>query len=298
MAPEQMKFWVIDFHRISVPLKNWHLHWEDIVTLAPAVWVFAIVALIIAVRRRQVMTREIGAMLAAMIALAANLLSQGVYEEYGVPFVLPLAVAAAPIVFDQLKTVHTAARSILIAALFAANLLAAPLVNSRFSPDRIGTASQWLTPGSLVYNLALPKQLASAKHIIETTLAPDAPFVGPNLILAAETGRTVPRELRMGAFTVTDEMLPDRAARLHLATRGQLNILYSLPKVTTLAFFQRMDLDYTWSMPSFASVPVEIQAGTLALFRSDFEIAYNEGEFLILVRRRTTLPFIDRLYRD
>lgn len=290
IAPEQMKFWILDFHRTSVPLKKWHLHWQEIVTLAPAIWALAIVALIVAVWRRQAMTREVGAMLAAAAALAANLLPQGVYEEYGVPFVLPLAVAAVPIVFDELKNKLTAVRLTLIAVLFAANLLTAPLVNSRILPDRIGTASQWLTPGSLVYNPVLPTQLAGASHVIETTLAPDAPFIGPNLILAAETGRTVPRELRMGAFTMTDEMLPDRAARLHLATRGQLDIWYSLPKVTTLAFFRRVDLDYNWSMPSFTSVPVEIQAGTLELFRRDFEIAYNEGEFLILVRRSVTEP--------
>lgn len=286
MAPEQMKFWVVDFHRASVPVRDWQMHWQDIVTLAPAVWALVIVAILIAVLRRRLVTRETGALLASAVALIANLFSRGAYEEYGVPFLLPLAVAAAPIVFDQLKTQAAMVSVVFFVVLLTANLVTAPIVTARMVPDRVGTPSQWLTPRSLPYNSALPRQIASAVRIIETTLAPNAPFIGSNLILAAETGRSVPRELRMGAFTVTDEMPAGRAARLHLATRNQLDFWYRSPEVTTLSFFQRMDLDYNWSMPSFASATLTTQADTLNLFRRNFQIAYNEGEFLILVRRQ------------
>src|SRR6187551_3337098 len=58
VAADNAWYWVFEFHRISVPNKQWHLAWQEIATLAPAVWVLAIIAVGIAVRRRGLWSRE------------------------------------------------------------------------------------------------------------------------------------------------------------------------------------------------------------------------------------------------
>jgi hypothetical protein len=284
-APEAVRFWVFEFHRISVPLKMWHLAWQEIAALAPAVWLLGGMALFLAVLRQRLRTRETGVMLAAGAALAINLFPGGVYDEYATPFLLPFAVAAAALVFDELQSRKTAVL-LTCTGLAAAQLLTAPVLFFDSLPQRRGTVNQWLTPNTPPYNLSLPAQVATARRIVESTLAPDAPFIGPNLILAVEAGRTVPAELRMGSFSFTEEMPPAQAARLHLATREQLDNWYSRPDVTLLSFFKRIDLDYNWSMPSFTNVPNDVRQVMRNRLERDFGLAYDEGDFFLLVRRR------------
>lgn len=292
MAPESMWFWTVDFHRLSVPNKPWIVAWREIVVLAPAVWLLGLLALGIAARRRLLLTREAGVMLAAGLALAANLLPAGTYEEYGVPFLLPFAAAAAALVFDGLRHLKMAPAIAVALVLIAAQALFPPLLLAATKPERRGTLSQWLPPRVPSYNRALPADLATARGIVEKSLAPTAPFVGSNIILAAETGREVPAELRMGPFSWTGEMPPDRAARLHLATRDQLDAWFARRDVTVLAFFQRWDLNYGWSMPSFHHEPPAVREALLNRLERDFRLAFNDGDFFVLERRKLRLlPF-------
>ena len=115
------------------------------------------------------------------------------------------------------------------------------------------------------------------------------------MLLAAETGHDVPAVLRMGPFSWTGEMPPDRAARLHLATRDQLDAWFADPGVTVLAFFQRWDLNYGWSMPSFHHEPPEVRTATIDRLERDFRLEFNNGDFFVLVRRPQPRPFSRRL---
>ncbi len=284
-APEQVKFWVFDLHRLSLPYRDWHLEWDEITALAPAVWLLTIAALGIVVLRGRLATRETGVMLAAVVALAINLLPGGVYEEYGVPFLLPLASAAAALVYDECKTWKQPAIFAVLASLVAAQLLTAPALSRDVPPHRY-TASWWLTPKAPPYNRSLPSQLAAARRIVEQSLAPDASFIGSNIILAAETGRAVPPELRMGPFSFTVEMPPARTARLHLTTHEQLDEWFARKDVTLLAFFKRRELNYGWTMPTFGQLPEDLHWQWFAPLRRDFATAYEtESDFLLLVRK-------------
>lgn len=285
-APEAVWFWTIDFHRISVPNKPWNVSWREIVVLAPAVWLLGVLALGFAASRCRWFVREAGVLLAAGTALACNLLPNGVYEEYGVPFLLPFAAAAAALVYDGIKTWKVVPAILLVTALVAVQAVAPPMLLATTRPERRGTLSQWLPPRVPPYNRALPVELAAARRVVETSLAPTAPFIGSNIILAAETGREVPAVLRMGPFSWTGEMSPDRAARLHLATRDQLDAWFAQPEVTVLSFFQRWDLNYGWSMPSFHHEPPKVREETLDRLERDFRLAYNNGDFFLLERRK------------
>src|SRR5690606_23128432 len=87
-------FWTIEFHRVFVPLKDWRLAWNVIVSLAPAIWFLALAAVLLPGARRAGWQREHAVFTAALVALAFNLLPSGTYEEYGVPFLLPLAASS------------------------------------------------------------------------------------------------------------------------------------------------------------------------------------------------------------
>lgn len=294
-APEAGRFWVFDLHRLSLLERPWQLSWREVAVLSPAAWLLAALALIVATLRHRLFTRETGVLLAAGATLAANLLPSGVYEEYAVPFLLPLAVAAAALLYRELPSRQPALLLVVGVALLLAQALTAPLLCGRLQPERRGTASQWLSPRMPPYNPALPDQLALARQIVETELLPGAPFIGTNLILAAETGRAVPSELRMGPFSWTQEIPPARAARLHLATRPQLDAWFARPDVTVLSFFQRWDLNYGWSMPSFRHEPPAVREHTIARLERDFLLAYNTPDFFLLVRRPVPTPFSRQL---
>ena len=289
-APEAAWFWTVDFHRLSLPSNTWRLDWRELVALAPAVWLLGGMALVVVAARRRLLTREAGVIMASGVALAANLLPTGVYEEYGVPFLLPLATASAALVADELRRHRRAAAWALTGGLVAAQLLTAPALYYNLRPERRGTASAWLTPRAPDYDPALPAELAGARRVVEAALAPDAPFIGPNLILAAETGRPVPPELRMGPFACTDEMPPERAARLHLAARAQVEAWFARPNVKLLALFKLWNLDYGWSMPSFATTSDESRAADYARLQRDFDVAYRDGTFLLAVRKPEPKP--------
>lgn len=284
-APEEARFWIFEFHRVSVPRRSWQLAWHEIVTFAPAVWVLAAITLVAGRRGWRESPRWFTLLLVAIIALGFNLLPGGVYEEYGVPFLLPAAVAALVLV-HRATTRWPWQRGVLLAILpLTTQLLAAPLLYRHTLPERYGTASMWLPFKAPPYNPALPAQLAGARHASETIISPQAPFLGPNLILATETGRAVPSEFRMSSFSLTSEMPAERAARLHLATPARLHALLTQPDVTGLAFFKRPALNYGWTMPSFGPLPDADLNRTIALVHDNFIIVYDEGDFLILARR-------------
>jgi len=289
-APENAWFWVVEFHRISVPHKQWHLAWQEIVTLAPAVWLVAALAAGVAVRRRLLLSREGAVFLAAAAALAANLLPRGVYEEYAVPFLLPLALSAALWLHDAGRDLKPALAFAALGGLALVQFGTAPFLLRHDFPDRRGSLSALLTPNAPRYNPALPAQLAAARQLVDATIPVKAPFIGTNLILAAETGRAVPPELRMGPFAYTGELPAPAAARLHLATREQLDQWFARPDTQAVAFYRGADLNYGWSMPSFDRTPDAVRTHWQEILRRNFTVGLSDGQFVILVRKPSPSP--------
>jgi hypothetical protein len=284
-APEMLKFWILDFHRASVPRRSWGLSPAEIAVMAPALWLLATGAIVMVLARHRPVTRETGVLLAALAALAANLLLHGVYDEYCVPFLLPLAVAAAALVYDGCTKWNLLQLSLGALLLIMTQVLTGPLVLGPHRRADRPAASWWLPGETGPYNLTLPADLAAARAVVERFLPKDAPLIGPNIILAAETGRAVPPELRMGPFSFTAEMSDEQATRLHLVTMDQLHQWYTRPEVTVIAFYRRRVLDYGWSMPSFTEMPIEVQAQVFAPLRENFTVE-EYGGFLILLRNR------------
>ncbi|HUR60354.1 MAG TPA: hypothetical protein VM029_21705 [Opitutaceae bacterium] len=291
LAPENALFWALDFHAVSVPKKQWRLAWEEIATLAPLLWVALAATLGLAVARRNPPTARIGWLgAAALAALGANLLPRGVYEEYGVPFLLPLAVFVACELWRLTSGWSRRSAAALAGSLVVVHLCAAPLIIWQGGPRRPGRLTPWLPPNMPAYNLALPEHLARARSIVEQLVPPGRPLIGPQLILAAEARRPVPRNLRMGSFSLTADFTPERAHALNLLTYPELEAMFRSPEFPVVAFFIRAGPNYLWSMPSFREQPAADRQRWLEIFARDFLVVQQDSDFWLLARREALPP--------
>ena len=290
LAPESSVFWTLKIHAAAVPQRARHLAWTDVATLAPIWWAALTAGFAIAVVRRQrPRSSEMVVVLAAFAALASNLIPSGVFEEYGTPFILPLAGAVMCGLARLVASWSPRQKITLVGGLAAIHHVAAPLLT--FGVARAGLASHWLPPNVPAFDAELPAHIAEARRVVAALLPLDQPLIGPNIILAAETGHPVPRKLRMGPFSMTRDFSPADADRLHLLTYPELVGYFSRADVPLLAFSTQPLLNFAWSMPTFRNPSVAEREQWREIFRRDFVVAYGESTFWLLARR-TALPAV------
>ncbi|MEO7414855.1 MAG: hypothetical protein ABIZ81_16035 [Opitutaceae bacterium] len=295
LSPEGSRFWPFAFQLASVLERKWRAGWEDIVKMAPVWWASLMLLPVLAATTRRVpRSAEIMVGFAALVALALNLLPIGAYEEYGVPFMLPLACAGALGIHSCTVNWHPGKRRALLVALGVWQLSAAPLLTHFHGTARADFISLWLPSTVPSFDRNLPISLVRARNVVEQLLPKESPFIGPNLILAVETGRRVPSNLRLGPFTMTRDFDAEKAHRLHLATYAEMTAIFADPALPLVAFFPASPFNYSWSVPSFRSQPEAERQQWAELFRRDFEVVESSSQFLLLARRNairaTELP--------
>jgi 4-amino-4-deoxy-L-arabinose transferase and related glycosyltransferases of PMT family len=284
-APEQLVFWTVDFHRISVPRKDWRLTWNIILSLAPALWILALAAIAFSVSRRLPWRREHAVLVAALITLAFNLLPHGAYEEYGVPFLPPLATAALLLLVPVVSGMSRRTSVFLSCALLTLPFALTPAVNWRdLAPPQRRAPSLWLPPNVPVYRYNLPAQIAAARDTVQRLVPAEQPLVGPAILLAIEAGRPIPPRFRMGAFSMTFDYPAERAHALHLATGDDFERFLRDIDVPILAFHTNPNFNYLWSVPSFDPPPPDRLREFERLFNRYFVPIYGDDDFLIAAR--------------
>lgn len=293
LSPEGSRFWPFAFQLASVLERNWHVLWDDILRLAPAWWVALVLGLVLcAAKRRLPPTPVLSLGLAALVALAMNLLPIGAYEEYGIPFLLPLACTTATGVFALTAEWPAAKKIWLLILLGGFHLVAPPLLTRHRGTPRADLVSLWLPSTVPSFDRDLPVSLARARAVVERVLPKDRLFIGPNLILAVETGRPVPGNLHLGPFSMSRDFEPEKARRLHLMTYPEITAIFSDPEVPLVAFFPASPFNYNWSVPSFHGQPEVERQQWAELFRRDFIIVESSSQFLLLARK-TAVPAAD-----
>ena len=291
LAPAASHFWMFDFHALSVPFRIWRTSLEDVAGAAPAWW-FALAFLVGAtlLRRRFTGSRETVVILAAIAALVPNLVPRGIYVEYAIPFLLPLAGGVAIELYRLAQAWTPPRRLALVAGLAFAHVGVIPayaLASGRV--PTMATPAAWLPANVAPYSFDLRARLLRARSIVEQLVPPSQPLLGPNIILAAETGRAVPRAARMGPFSTTSEYDAATARRLNLLTYPELHDWLADPNVPLLAFFTTARVNYAWTVPSFKLQPREEAEQWLSVLRRDFVIVQQDPDFL-LVARPAVLP--------
>jgi 4-amino-4-deoxy-L-arabinose transferase-like glycosyltransferase len=290
-APEAAYFWTMGFHRLSVPNKPWHMSWQVIVALAPALWLGLVLGWGHAAMTRRWPERREGFILCAtLVAMAFNLLPAGVYEEYGVPFLPPLLLLVATGLWRAGFSWAWLRRPLVPLSLIVINLsVAVGLLWRWMPPERHGTLSVFLPLNASAYDSSLAGRLARQVGIVREYLPAGSPFIGPQVILAVEAGRPVPQAMRMGPFTATFEYPAAEARRLNLVTFTELEAYFNDPRVPLLAFYKNGNLNYAWSMPSFHNPPLADRQRWQEIFHRDFLVAYEDADTLLLVRK-SSLP--------
>ncbi len=288
-APEATYFWTVGLHQLSLSDRAWHISWRVILALAPVLWIgFAVALLSSTLTKRFPGRTEAVIAIATLLAMAINLLPSGVYEEYGTPFLPPLALIAALGVWRMGLTFPRLRHAAFPIILLVSNLvIGVALLWSWMPANRHSTLSMVVPLNAGAYDSTLPTRLALQTEVVQKYLPADQPFIGPQVILAVEAGRNVPRRLRMGPFTATLDYAPARAAALNLATFAELDAYFSNPNVRLLAFSKNGNFNYAWSMPTFHNRSAPERQRWLEIFHRDFLIAYEDSDSFLLVRKDT-----------
>ncbi len=284
-APALAKFWIFDFFRISVPIRDFHVRWQEFIAVGPVAWGLAAAVLVHGLaRRRRWPWPETAVAVAALVALAMNLLPPGAYDEYGVPFLLPLAVAGLALLPAVPWSWPKAGA--LAVGLLAAQVAVIPALYSPFkAPGFRKSWSQWLPLSGTPYDFNLRVEIREARRAVADLLPRGEDFTGSAIILAVEADRPVPRRLRMGAFAVTADYSPAEADRLNLMTYPELSELFRAPGTKLIGLHGDNLFNYTWSVPSFRRQSAEERARWAADFSGLYQTAYKNWEFNVLVRR-------------
>ena len=286
-APEGSVFWTLQFHRLSVPNRLWHVTWQSFAALAPALWVAVLCALVAVCRRKTTISpREGWVTLAAIAALAANFLPRGAFEEYAVPFLLPLAMSAGVVLHRAFSSESHFFMRMQMMLIGVGALITAPLIRLTYVPVMpLNVVSLWLPPGVPSFRVDLPALLWEASRRVTLWVPGGQPLIGPNIILAVEAGLPVPSTLRMGGFSATSELAPEVAGKLQLETYESLEKRCLDPQTRLLAFSAEPLLNYSWSMPSFQNIPEASRARLLQILQSHFYVIQKDANFLLLGRR-------------
>lgn len=291
-APAAAYFWTVQFHQASVPNRTWWLPWSAIAALAPALWLgLTAVAAHAVVRRVWPGRRELVLALATLGTIAANLAPKGAFEEYAVPMLPILGITVALALWSAGAAAPWLRRTFTPIVLLAANLaLTVVLQWPNLRAEVRNTWSMFLPLNAPIYDTALPGRLAQARQVVQHYLPAGQPFIGPSVILAAEADRPVPRGLRMGPYTTTAELPAARARELNLATIAEVETWFSDPSVPLLALSKNPFGNYRCSMPSYQNSAQFRRFSWQELFHRDFLIAYEDTNFLLLIRRNAIPP--------
>lgn len=286
-APSAAYFWTVQFHQASVPNRIWWLPWPSIVALAPALWlVLASGVVHAAVRRAWPSRRELVLALAMLGTVAANLAPKGAFEEYAVPMLPILGITATLLLWNAGAAAPWLRRTFTPIALLGANLvLTVALQWPNLRAEVRNTWSMFLPLNAPIYDTALPGRLTRARQVVQHYLPPGQPLIGPSVILAAEADRPVPRGLRMGPYTTTAEFSAARARELNLATIAEVEAWFNDPGVPLLALSKNPFGNYLCSMPSYQNSVKFRSFSWQEFFHRDFLIAYEDTNFLLLIRR-------------
>lgn len=285
-APEQTLFWVFDFHRISVPMRDWRLQWNDFLGLAPAVWCATVLMLYFRARARLGWKQpEVAVAVAAFVGLAANLLPRGAYEEYGVPFLPPLAAATLILLAPAVSGSPAPRRVGAAVVLLVLSLAAIPAINwSRLAAAQRQFPSVFLPVNVPPFDYGLARALEMGRETVRRLLPAGEPFVGPAILLAVEADRPIPRQFRMGAFGCTADFDPDTADRLHLATLADFERQLRDIDVPMVGLHGEPKFNYGWSVPSLAIQPLDARQAVHALVQRYFVLVHADREFVIVAR--------------
>jgi 4-amino-4-deoxy-L-arabinose transferase-like glycosyltransferase len=262
---ESTLFWTIRYHLATAIDRRGAPSLLEAFSLAPAVALLAVLALAVWRRENAPGTTAGDARVlfaAALATAAANLAVRSPYGGYVTPVAGVLAVAGARIVLGALP----ARRSLLAFGL----ALAAAAGAAFFRPE--------LKPSAL-------DDVARAAAFVRTHTPPSARIACTLPEVALEAGRDVLPGLEMGKFGFTEEMTPERAARLRLTHASALEEALRARTVGAVVLSQMKNWNFGWSAPSLRPTSKETLARLRSALDEGWRIAYADASVVVLLPR-------------
>ena len=262
---EATVFWTVRFHLATVFERRGAPSLVEAFALAPAAVLAGAAALAVWRRSRALDPGAQAAralFLASLVTAAANLAVRAPYGGYVTPVVGVLAVSATRLVLGALP----ASRGLAAAAL----VLAAAAGAALYRPA--------LRPGAL-------DDVERAAAFVRAHTRPDAPVACTLPEVALEAGREVLPGLEMGKFGFTEEMTPERAARLGFAHATVLEAALRTRSVGAVVLSQRMIWNFAWSAPSIRPTSKETLARLRAALDAGWRVAYADATVVVLLPR-------------
>lgn len=258
-------FWTVRYHLATVIDRRGAPSLAEAFALAPAAALLAAAALALFRRARGAGPGLNDARVlftAALATAAANLAVRSPYGGYLTPVVGVLAVAGARVVLGALP-----ARRGLLASAF---VLAAAAGAALFRPEPRPSALEDVARAAAFVRAATP---SSAR--IACTL--------PEVALEAE--REVLPGLEMGKFGFTEEMTPERAARLGLAHASTLEEALRARAVGAVVLSQMKNWNFAWSAPSLRPTSRETLGRLRSALDDGWRVAYADASVVVLLPR-------------
>jgi hypothetical protein len=266
--PENFSFWVLEFHRESVALRNFFVVPGELWALAPALWLGAAVAAAALARGRvRLAPREAWLAGGLAAALAANLIPRGAYAEYAAPFV-PLALLLVCAVLARVPALRWPLLGPAAAAVALATAFFLPPPND---PEILG-------------------QVRAAAAAVERVLPAGVELGGPATLLALETGRPVSPRLLMTPFSLTEAHDEAWAEEHHFATPRWLTARMADRALPVYALTTQRRWNFGRTMPDFALTDPELLRHWARLLERDYAGVYANGAFAIWARREAPVP--------
>lgn len=258
-------FWTVRFHLSTAFERRGTPSLVEAFAVAPAA-VLAAAAALVAWRRSRAL--DPGALTArvlfaaALATAAANLAVRAPYGGYITPVVGVLVVAAARLALGALP----ASRGLAAAALVVAAAAGAAF----YRPA--------LKPGAL-------DDVERAAAFVRAHTPPGSRVACTLPEVALEAGREVLPGLEMGKFGFTEEMTPERAARLGFTHATVLEEALRTRSVAAVVLSQRMIWNFAWSAPSIRPTSKETLTRLKAALDAGWRIAYADATVIVLLPR-------------
>lgn len=286
VAPEVARFWMWDWFVLSVPLRDFRVSIAEALALAPVLGLGLIAGAIWTIKHERPIARTQVLMAASLVALFMNVGRSGSYAEYGVMFLPVLAVSIALWGAVWLRGLNARQATLLGAIAISFSVVASVALRwNAILPERNGTYQMLVPASAAEFEPTLIFRLDQARAVVREFLPPDAPFWGPKIILAAETGNPVPANNRMGPFSATSEYTAAEAAHLNLLRLEQIKAAMRDPAVPLIGFSTIPKFNYLWSVPTFSALEGRNNAAWMEMIGQHFLIAYQDRDFLLLVRK-------------
>jgi hypothetical protein len=257
---DRLFYWTVGFHlRTTFAFSRLEQFWYFLL-FAPAIWLaagFSLWRLDGGAGRASRM-----ALGALVLGVVANLAGHTTYAEYVFPLVPATAFVVAPVMSSLLARIRASMAVLLVPVLLAC---------------------AWIHPPEL--NRDLLRNANEASAFLHAHVATDNVVACSMPEIPAASGNRVPLSMAMGKFSVTEDLDPALAARMHMLTPSALLEVLRDPATQALVISPVFNWNFFWSLPSYQWLSEKARGDLKQTVEQYYMLGYANADYVVLLRR-------------